>query len=251
MQLRLLLLALFWPVAASKTQSITKMHLCMISAPRESANYVLETSSAILAQIEKNGLASRVELSINTATPDVIDGVLPAFPLKNRILAIGPDCLTKEDTDPLPPCGVRQQGLDVANALTACHNRQPGADWIVLLEDDFMPCDNHTLTVLIDTLDSLDPHKTKFARFTQGGGVVAFPAGKVLAYARSVMDHIMTKPCDRVLLEEWSTETDFVFGQHLFKHIGSVSTIGYRNQAEFVRQYSELRGNECGSEIRV
>ena len=223
----------------------------MVSAAREGTSYVLETSGAILAQLENEGLASRVELSINTATSGVIDSRFPVFPLKYRILAIGPDCLTKEDTDPLPPCGVRQQGMDVANALTACHNRQPGADWIVLLEDDFMPCDNHTLAVLMDTLNSLNPHKTKFARFTQGGGVVAFPAGKVLAYAKSVMDHILIKPCDRVLLEGWSTDKDFVFGRHLFKHIGTVSTIGYRNQAEFVHQYSGLRENECGTDIRV
>ncbi len=221
-------------------------HLCMISAPREHANYVRETSGAIRAQI-----LAGVTFSIHT--PDASDSdVGVVFPLENRSLAIGPDCLTNEDTDPLPPCGVRQQGLDVANALTACHRLQPGADWIVMLEDDFMPCDNQTLAVLMETLDSLDVHRIKFARFTQGGGVVAFPAGKVLAYAQSVVDHILTMPCDRVLLEAWSAgDSDYVFARHLFKHVGSVSTIGYRNEAEFVRQYSGLRENECGAEIRV
>ena len=160
-------------------------HLCMITAPRKHA-YVLETSRAILSQITETGLGSRVTLSINVAgsAADVIDSPLAAA-LENRALATGPDCLTNEDTDPLPPCGVRQQGLDVANALATCQRRNPGVDWIVLLEDDFMPCDNHTLARLLDTLDTLDPRTTKFARFTQGGGGVAFPSAHALLYTQS------------------------------------------------------------------
>ena len=226
-------------------------HLCMITAPRKHA-YVLETSRAILSQITETGLGSRVTLSINVAgsAADVIDSPLAAA-LENRALATGPDCLTNEDTDPLPPCGVRQQGLDVANALATCQRRNPGVDWIVLLEDDFMPCDNHTLARLLDTLDTLDPRTTKFARFTQGGGGVAFPSAHALLYTQSILHHIASMPHDRVLLEPWSAEKDYVFAKHLFKHIGSVSTIGYRNTQEYVREYSRLRDNECGDQISV
>ena len=223
----------------------------MITAPRKHA-YVLQTSGSILSQIRETGLGSRLTLSINVAGNGdyVVDSPL-AVPLENRALATGPDCITNKDTDPLPPCGVRQQGLDVANALAACQRRNAGADWIILLEDDFMPCDNHTLTQILDTLDTLDPHTTKFARFTQGSGGVAFPSTDVSLYTQCVLDHITTAPYDRVLLEPWSLKKDHVFATHLFKHIGSVSTIGARNKMEYVQEYAWLRDNECGSQIRV
>ena len=234
------------PLNASEMKTA---HLCMITAHRE-RSYVQETTGAILAQLEHDGLGSRLTLSINVVSGwDRIDNPL-AFPLEHRAMASGTDCLTNEDTDPLPPCGVRQQGLDVANALTACHRRVPGTDWVILMEDDFMPCD-HALTGVLETLDTLDPHKIKFARFTQGNGVVAFPQGNVLRYTQSILDNIGTIPCDRVLLEPWSLDSDYVFPRHLFKHIGAVSTIGYRNKEEYVREYSSLRDNECGNEIRV
>jgi hypothetical protein len=114
-----------------------------------------------------------------------------------------------------------------------------------------MPCGNQTLTSLLNTLYTLDPHKTKFARFTQGSGGVALPSRNVLLYTQSVLAHIQTKPYDRVLLEQWSLDSDYVFPRHLFKHIGSVSTMKYRNADKYIKKYAHLRDNECGSEIKV
>jgi hypothetical protein len=232
------------PVAKQST-----VHVCMLTAHREHA-YVEDTSNAVSAQIEEYKLQSRVSFSINVAGARLSDaGIYNNNPLatllQNRVLVNGPDCHHGD-----PPCEVRQQGLDVANALTSCSEKNPGVDWIILLEDDFMPCD-HALTGLIDTLDTLDLGNNKFARFTQGAGGVAFPRENVPLYASRVLDNIETKPCDWVLLEGWSSKPDYVFERHLFQHIGSVSTIGYRNEQGYVREYAGLRDNSCGDVIRV
>ncbi len=234
------------------SSSSSTAHMCMITAPRD-RQYVLQTLSAVEAQIKESALESRLTLSLNVAHngPNFLLHHPLATPLVDRTLATGPDCVTNEDTDPLPPCGVRQQGLDVANALAACHCRNPAVDWLILFEDDFMPCGNQTLTSLLNTLDTLDPHKTKFARFTQGSGGVAFPSRNVPLYTQSVLHHIPTTPYDRVLLEPWSLDSDYVFPRHLFKHIGRVSTMKYRNTDKYVKKFARLRDNECGSEIKV
>ena len=243
----------------SINQSDTKqhqVHICMITAYRKDHSYVQETSKELLAQITHNQQGARVTLSINSAGIVLADNPF-AVALENRVIDHGPDCATPrqnhEDTgDPLPPCAVRQQGLDVANALSACYHRvdHVSTDWIILMEDDFMPCED-ALTGVLKTLDGLKPMETKFARFTQGGGVVAFPVDNVLLYALSIMDNIATTPHDRILVLPWSPKPDFVFTRHLFKHVGNVSTIEYRNDLEFTRQYAGLRDNSCGEEIRV
>ena len=239
------------PVMTTFNDTRTHMvHICMITAYREHS-YVQDTSKEILSQIKQDGLRGRVTLSINSAGI-VVDNPL-AISLENRVIDHGKDCLNPhEDTDPLPPCAVRQQGLDVANALSACYHRvnHDNTNWIIMMEDDFMPCE-HAFRELLDTLDGLNTLKTKFARFTQGGEVVAFPLENVLLYALSIMENIATSPHDRILLLPWSSQADVVFNRHLFKHIGNVSTIMYRNDLEYVRQYSGLRDNSCGDVIQV
>ena len=65
-----------------------------------------------------------------------------------------------------------QQGLDVANALESCHSSHPSVDWIILLEDDFLPCED-ALPRLFQILEVIDPNENKFVRFTHGSGGVA------------------------------------------------------------------------------
>ena len=237
-----------------RTGGAKSIHFCVITSYREQP-YVQETSDALLAQILAV-FPRRVTMSINVAA-----GALPeakivspfAKLLENREMATGEDCTTNASIDPLPSCRVRQQGLDVANALESCYNKTVNEDltnWILLLEDDFMPCEN-ALEGLLKILDTLDPTNNKFARFTQGSGGVAFPKANIPLYTRNVREHILEQPYDHVLLNAWSNNQDFVFPVHLFHHIGDVSSIAYRNSPEYRTEFAGIRDNTCGSPITV
>ena len=239
-------------VCASRPVPAEDAHMCMITSFRAQP-YVKETSDAILSQIEAYSLQENITLSIGLAAPAMYDTGAPASLVSlipDRQIATGGDCATNEDNGVTPPCKVRQQGLDVAGALESCHASNPSARWIVLLEDDFAACDN-ALPRLLQTLGSLDPGENKFARFTQGGGGVAFPRENVPLYIKSVRDNILDKPCDRVLLEPWCDKQDFVFPNHLFRHVGRVSTVESRNSPEYREQYAGIRDNVCGEAIAV
>lgn len=220
------------------------VHLCMITTYRgQAVSYAGETSAAMKGQLQPE-----MTLSITRVGPSpVADDYLV---LTNRRLADGPDCATGEDTDPLPPCMVRQQGLDVAGTLEGCYNAHPTARWVVLLEDDFMPCEAG-LQGLSATLSRLDASWTKFARFSQGSGVVAFPRENVPLYVESVLARIQGEPYDRVLLAPWSVKPDFVAATHQFLHIGVVSSVEYRNTPEYRQRYGGIRDNACGAAITV
>jgi hypothetical protein len=220
------------------------VHLCMITTNRVQA----ETNAGKTSTVIKGQLQPEMTLSITRVGPSpVADGYLD---LPNRRLADGPDCATGEDTDPLPPCMVRQQGLDVVGTLEGCYNAYPTARWIVLLEDDFMPCEA-ALQGLSATLSRLNASWITFARFSQGSGVVAFPRENVPLYAASMRVKIQEELYDRVLLAPWSVKPDFVAPTHLFRHIGAVSSIEYRNTPEYRQRYAGIRDNACGAAITV
>jgi len=220
------------------------VHLCMITTYRgQAVSYAGKTSAVIKGQLQPE-----MTLSITRVGPSPVADDYPV--LTNRRLADGPDCATGEDTDPLPPCMVRQQGLDVAGTLDGCYTAHPTARWVVLLEDDFMPCEA-ALHGLSETLSRLNASWTKFARFSQGSGVVAFPRENVPLYVKSVRARIQEEPYDRVLLAPWSVKPDFVASTHLFRHIGAVSSIEYRNTPDYRQRYAGIRDNECGAAITV
>lgn len=230
-------------------------HICMITSHRKTA-YVQDTATAILAQLTQLPAATAMTMSIVVAADSLASlggGALVRYARKLQPRQLTSDCLTQEeDTDPLPPCRVRQQGLDVVGALEMCRDENPGAAWIVLLEDDFAPCGDGALAELAQTLGGIDPATVKFVRFTQGGGGVAFPRGSVPPYARSVREHIGEVPHDRALSAlQWSQLPDHVLPMHLFKHVGRVSTIDYRNSDAYTLRYASIRDNECGSPIAV
>ena len=91
----------------------------------------------------------------------------------------------------------------------------------------------------------------KFVRFTQGCGGVAFPRDSVPTYAQYIKNHNSEMPHDRALVMPWSALPDIVLPTHLFKHVGAVSTIAYRNSEAFAAQYASIRDNECGTPITV
>ena len=211
-------------------------HMCIVTSPRETP-YVQDTAAATLAQLPAGFSMSVVSMDDNDDIPDGI--------LVRRLRRIAANC-----TDADPPCSVRQQGLDIVNALELCHTERPHAQWIVLLEDDFAPCGDGALKELRQSLLSVST-QLKFVRFTQGGGGIAFQRESVPPYARYVREHNDEMPHDRALIMPWSALPDMVLPTHLFKHIGAVSTIAYRNNESFTRQYASIRENECGSPITV
>ncbi len=113
-----------------------------------------------------------------------------------------------------------------------------------------MPCDQ-SLSNLSKTLASLNPASTKFARFSQGSGVVAFPSENVPLYVGRVRAQIHLDPYDRVLIAHWTDKPDFVALKHFFYHIGKVSTITSRNTPEYRKLYSSIRDNTCNTRVSV
>jgi hypothetical protein len=229
-------------------------HICIVTSKREKTQYVQDTAAAILGQLHGSDLQFSMSIIIADRGGSGMDGTLLqgyARHLQPRRMTSGADCDTNADTDPLPPCRVRQQGLDVAGALEMCHAERPDASWIVLLEDDFAPCYGNTLHELGRALLAQAGETVKFVRFTQGGGGVAFPRHSVPPYVRYVREHSREVPHDRALMLPWSTKRDVVLPTHLFRHVGSVSTIAYRNTETYARQYASIRDNECGSAIAV
>jgi len=226
------------------------IQLCMLSSYRE-VSYVQDTATAILQQIDD--VPGKYSLKIVTTDDVALPESLQSYAIQmtDRLYATGSDCETGEDTDPLPPCKVRQQSLDVVVGLRRCQAASGGGGWIVLMEDDFKPCPNAMREMASVLLGQLDQPGTKFARFTQGGGVVAFPADKVLLYAESLMSQVEYKPCDWVLTGQWDSGQDYVHPVFLFKHIGGVSTIQYRNKEDYRRAYSWLRDNECSDTVKI
>ena len=224
--------------------TLTSIHVCMLTSSRETP-YVNQTAPEVRSQLRSQLKSANFTIldADNTCPVDLLP-----IPLKPRLYAHGRDCETGEDTDPLPPCRVRQQSLDVAVSLRICHSINI-VDWILLLEDDFLPCPGGIQTIQ-SVLQGL-PLSTKFARFTQGGGAVAFPRQNALAYSQYLLDHYTTLPCDLALPHPWAPGPDYVHSTHTLKHIGKVSTIGYRNGEEYQRLYSGMRDNECGMAIGV
>ena len=229
------LLALLLQTTFLLQSSLASIHVCMLTSSR-AVPYVAQTAPEVLAQL---GSSNFTLIDADSTCPEDLHPI----PLEPRRYAHGRDCETGEDTDPLPPCRVRQQSLDVAVSLRICLSLKL-TDWILFLEDDFLPCEGGIQTIL-SVLQGL-PLSTKFARFTQGGGAVAFPRQNALAYSKYLLDHYTTVPCDLALLNPWAAGPDYVHSVHTLKHIGKVSTIGYRNAEEYRRLYSEMRDNECG-----
>jgi hypothetical protein len=211
--------------------------------------YVGSTAPAVLEQLHA---AQGWNFTLIDADQSCPPELHPLSLQGHRLYAHGRDCENGEDTDQLPSCRVRQESLDTAVALRLCHSVSLGADWILFMEDDFYPCLGGVQTIL-STLHRGDnlPLCTKFARFTQGSGAVAFPRGTVLAFAQYLLDNYRNTPIDRALLGPWAECPDYVHGIHTLKHIGKVSTIPARNSEEYQSLYSGIRDNECGTPIQV
>jgi hypothetical protein len=152
------------------------------------------------------------------------------------------------DVEGLPICKVRQSTLDVTESLLYCANKTSG--WVVLAEDDCEACPGsiQEIAAKLGQLDSVAVSLAKFSKFSRG---VAFPAGKVEVYARNAQAHVREKPYDYFDVKDWDPHGGIIYihERNLFHHIGTVSTIGYRNEEVYHTNYDVMRSDYCSEAL--
>jgi hypothetical protein len=152
------------------------------------------------------------------------------------------------DVEGLPVCKVRQSTLDVTEALLFCANVTSG--WVVLVEDDCEACPS-SLQEIVTKIGYLDTVSISLARFSKFSRGVAFPVAKVEAYTRNAQTHVYDRPYDYFDIQAWDPHGGIVYTytHNLFHHIGHVSTIMYRNDEEYHKNYDAMRGDYCGEPL--
>ena len=153
------------------------------------------------------------------------------------------------DVEGLPICKVRQGTLDVTESLLYCAERS--TQWVVLLEDDCEACPG-SIQEVVDTLSTLNATEISFAKFSKIATGVAFSRDKVSLYAKNAQAHIYDSPHDYFRESEWDLTGSarvYVHSRNLFHHIGSVSTIPYRNEKVYHDQYDGIRSDFCGEQM--
>jgi hypothetical protein len=152
------------------------------------------------------------------------------------------------DVEGRPICKVRQSTLDVTESLLYCANRTSG--WVVLVEDDCEACPGSIQEIVaeLSRLDAVAVSLAKFSKFSRG---VAFPVGKVEAYAKNAQAHVYEKPYDFFDVEDWDPHGGgaHIYAHNVFHHIGTVSTITYRNEEEYRKNYDTMRSDFCGEPL--
>jgi len=221
MRLALLLALLAW-VGRSFSADVT---YCVVTA-RRPVSYVSDLVSGLETQ-GADFLVVDVDNSTDWAVPNVLT----------------PPRVTRECIVGYVGCPVQQQALDVLGALEACAGHS-GSDWVILVEDDMLPCSG-SVQAIADALDS-DGDRYKWGRFAKFSRAVAFPVGSIDPYKRFVLDNLSSIPYDQALTRDWGEGPTYQHDRSLFSHQGSVSTIGERNDPAFVQAYSDLRGESCG-----
>jgi hypothetical protein len=229
-------LVLLMPLLA---RGISHTTICVVTSERPVSylERVLETFAAEGAQ-HMDGVGVMV---VNMDNTSKVAGVV--HPAGARKMAV---CDTP-DVEGLPICKVRQGTLDVTESLLMCAKET--SQWVVLAEDDCEACPG-SLREMVEALGGLDAGKISMARFSKIATGVAFPVGKVEAYARHAQARIYEKPHDFFNPSEWdSGGVVHVHARNLFHHIGSVSTIPYRNSEEYHAAYDGMRSDTCGEAL--
>ena len=154
----------------------------------------------------------------------------------------------RPDVEGLPICKVRQSTLDITESLLYCANRTSG--WVVLVEDDCEACPG-SIQEIVAELGRLDAVSVSLARFSKFSRGVAFPVGKIESYVRHAQAHLYNKPYDYFDVKMWDPRGGDVriYAHNLFHHIGVVSTITYRNDEEYHKNYDSMRSDYCGEQL--
>ena len=215
--------------------------ICIIAARRRGVSYVHTVMQALRDQISIPGVL--VDL----------DDHYTEVQLPDRFVRLVPSERNKENCDPnegdigLPNCVTRQQTRDVAVGLRRCTEMAGQHTWVLMLEDDMLPCPGAMgiISSYLSGLDSEAVHIVKFGKFSRA---VAFPPpGTAIIYAQAALANIIGTPYDLILGGDWRSGITIVHkGGSLFRHIGTVSTNPYRNDLYYMKKWYDLRKENCG-----
>lgn len=230
--------------ASHSTKMSDNFLFCIIAARRANASYVHRVVDALGEQTPVQG----VLVDVDDHYSDV--------PMPGSFVRFVPSNRNRENCDPdegdigRPNCVVRQQTRDVALGLRRCTEVAAPLSWVVMLEDDMLPCDGSVDTIA-RSLRMLDPATVQTMRFAKFSRAVAFPPPRTaLLYSKAILEKIESTPYDLVLDGGWGSGASLVHqGGSLFSHIGAVSTTLYRNDPAFQRQWGNLRSENCGDRL--
>ena len=227
-------------VGAIQNTSVNNTLICIIAASRGVVSYVHRVMQALRDQISVPGVL--VDLDDHYAEVQLPD----------RFVRLVPSDRTKENCDPnegdigRPNCVARQQTRDVAVGLRRCSEMAGQHTWVLMLEDDMLPCPD-ALRVISSYLSRLDPGMIKSVKFAKFTRAVAFPPGNAIFYAQDALANILRMPSDLMIDGDWARATTIVHeGGSLFSHIGTISTNSYRNEISYKEKWKDLRNENCG-----
>lgn len=147
------------------------------------------------------------------------------------------------------PVAVQQAGHDVVRGLRECAEwqREAAWQWLVMIEDDMVPCEG----ALEKVTEALELYKDAacifFSKFSRA---FAMSRQYLAGYVSSVLARIDSQPYDIVLRTGvWTDGRLVTYPVNLFHHVGQVSTVQERNEPEFRRRYEALRSDTCGENM--
>jgi hypothetical protein len=215
--------------------------ICIIAARRGGISYVHKVMQVLGDQSSVPGVLVDVDDHYTEVKlPDSFVRLVPSERNKEK-------CDPNEGDIGRPNCVTRQQTRDVAVGLRRCTEMAGQHTWVLLLEDDMLPCPDamHTISSYLSGLDSEAVHIVKFAKFSRA---VAFPPpGTAISYAQAALANIIGTPYDLILEGDWRSGSTILYkGGSLFSHIGTVSTNPYRNELYYMKQWNDLRKENCG-----
>lgn len=141
------------------------------------------------------------------------------------------------------PCKVQQSNYDVAMALWVCDSHARKAKWILFVEDDMEACAG-SLKEVKAALKSSVLSAVQFSKFSRAFAVRR--GASVLDLVSSIRCQAHLAPYDVVL---WNTFPARTITRNLFHHMGTVSTIQYRNEDDYLAAYSHMRSDVCGQKL--